>query len=85
MKITLVLAAIAVGASAQCKTVGNVEKELAQNANPDPFQQLDPKTAVFPCNMGASVTLGKIPQGCGQIEFIYGLFCVRIPRMRIMY
>jgi hypothetical protein len=74
MKSALVLAAIAVGVSAQCKSVAQIEKEIASNPNPDPLRQLDPKEAVFPCNFGAAVSLGKIPQGCGQLEYIYGLY-----------
>jgi hypothetical protein len=74
MKCALVLAAMAVSVSAQCKSVGQIEKEIASNPNPNPLKQLDPKEAVFPCNFGASVTLGKVPQGCGQLEFIYGLY-----------
>jgi hypothetical protein len=76
MKCTLVLAAIAVGVSAQCKSVGDIEKQIAANPNPNPLQQLDPKEAVFPCNFGAAVSLGKIPQGCGKLEFIYGLYLI---------
>jgi hypothetical protein len=74
MKPTLVLAAMAVGVSAQCKNVGQIEKEIAANPNPDPLRQLNPKEAVFPCNFGAAVSLGKIPQGCAQLEYIYGLY-----------
>jgi hypothetical protein len=74
MKSTFVLATIVVGAYAQCKTVAQAQAEIASNPNPDPFKLLDPKLAVFPCNMGASVPLGKIPQGCGQLEFIYGSY-----------
>jgi hypothetical protein len=73
MKSTLILAAIAVGVSAQCKSVAAIEKEIAANPKPDPLRQLDPKEAVFPCNFGAAVSLGKIPQGCGDLEFVYGL------------
>jgi hypothetical protein len=76
MKFTLILITIAIGVSAQCKTVGNIEKELTAKKNRDPFYQLDPKEAVFPCNFGAAVTLGKIPQGCGQLELIYGLYFI---------
>jgi hypothetical protein len=74
MKSALVLAAMAVSVSAQCKTVGQIEKEIAANPNPDPLKQLNPKEAVFPCNFGAAVSLGKVPQGCGQLEYIYGLY-----------
>jgi hypothetical protein len=74
MKSTLVLAAIAVGVSAQCKTVAQIEKEIAANPNPNPLKQLDPKEAVFPCNFGAAVSLGKVPQGCGKLEYIYGWY-----------
>jgi len=62
---------MAVGGSAQCKNVGQIEKEIAANPNPDPLRQLNPKEAVFPCNFGAAVSLGKIPQGCAQLEYIY--------------
>jgi hypothetical protein len=72
MKFALILIATAVGVSAQCKTVAAIEKELAGKKNRDPFYQLDPKEATFPCNFGAAVTLGKVPSGCGQLEFIYG-------------
>jgi cutinase len=71
MKYALVLAAIAVCVSAQCKSVAQIEKEIAAKSNLNPLQQLEPKEAVFPCNFGAAVTLGKIPQGCGKLEFIY--------------
>jgi len=71
MKSTLVLAAFAVGVYAQCKTVAQIEKDIAANPNPDPLRQLDPKEAVFPCNFGAAVSLGKVPSGCGKLEFIY--------------
>jgi hypothetical protein len=77
MKFTLILLTIAIGVSAQCKTVANIEKEIAAKqkaGTADPFNQLEPKEAVFPCNFGAGVKLGKIPQGCGQLEFIYGLY-----------
>jgi hypothetical protein len=40
--------------------------------NLDPFKQLDPKVAVFPCDFVVSVPLGKIPEGCGKLEYIYG-------------
>jgi hypothetical protein len=72
MKYTLILFTIAISVSAQCKTVAKIEQELAGKKNRDPLYQLDPKEAVFPCNFGAAVTLGKVPQGCGQLEFIYG-------------
>jgi hypothetical protein len=75
MKFTLLLLTVAIGVSAQCKTVAAIEKEIAGKKNRDPFFQLDPKEAVFPCNFGAAVSLGKVPQGCGQLEFIYGLYC----------
>jgi hypothetical protein len=76
MKSAFILAAMAVGASAQCKSVGQIEKEIAANPNPNPLKQLDPKEAVFPCNFGAGVSLGKVPQGCGKLEFIYGLYSI---------
>jgi hypothetical protein len=73
MKSVLVFSALAVGIAAQCKTVAQAHKDIMAIKNPDPFKQLDPKEAVFPCDMGASVPLGKIPEGCGQLEFIYGM------------
>jgi hypothetical protein len=80
MKFTLIFLTIAIGVSAQCKTVAKIEQEIAGKKNRDPFFQLDPKEAVFPCNFGAAVTLGKVPQGCGQLEFIYGLYCTIFTR-----
>jgi hypothetical protein len=75
MKFALLLLTIAVGVSAQCKTVAKIEQEIkAKKGNKDPFYQLDPKEAQFPCNFGAAVSLGPVPQGCGQLELIYGLY-----------
>jgi len=73
MKCVLILAAMAAGVSAQCKTVAQAHKELLNPKDPNPFKQLDPKEAVFPCDFGASVPLGKVPQGCGKLEYIYGI------------
>jgi hypothetical protein len=73
MKSVLVIAAMVAGVSAQCKTVAAAHKEIMNLKNPDPFKQLEPKEAVFPCDFGATVPLGKIPEGCGKLEYIYGI------------
>jgi hypothetical protein len=72
MKSLFVFAVMTAAASAQCKTVAAAHKEIMNLKNPDPFKQLEPKEAVFPCDFGASVPLGKIPEGCGKLEYIYG-------------
>jgi hypothetical protein len=75
MKSAFAFAVMVVGVAAQCKSVAQASKDItaALSKNPDPFRQLDPKEAVFPCDMGAAVPLGKIPTGCGKLEFIYGM------------
>jgi hypothetical protein len=72
MKSVFIFAAMVADVFAQCKTVAAAHKEIMNSKNPDPFKQLDPKEAVFPCDFGASVPLGKIPEGCGKLEYIYG-------------
>lgn len=65
MKSTLVLAAVVAGVSAQkCQKLADI-KPIA-----DPLKLFPPSTATFPCDMGSAVPLGKIPQGCGQLEII---------------
>jgi len=66
MRYSIVLAAIAVfGVDAQkCEKTSEV-KPLA-----NPLMQIAPGKAVFPCDFGASVPLGKVPKGCAQFEII---------------
>jgi hypothetical protein len=59
-------AAIAVGVEAQCQNSNNV------TAPADPLTQFSPGKAVFPCNMGAAIPLGKVPKGCAKFEVIVG-------------
>ena len=70
MKSTLIYAAIAAGVQAQA--AGKCQKTTAIQTPKDPMVQFDPKDAQFPCDFGAAIPLGKVPQGCGKLEFIYG-------------
>jgi len=66
MKYSIVLAALAtVGVEAQqCQKTSDV-KPLE-----NPLMQITPGKAVFPCNFGAAIPLGKVPTGCAKFEII---------------
>jgi hypothetical protein len=48
----------------------------------DPFQQLAPGSFTLPCDYGGSVSLGKIPTGCAQLEIVVGKLHLRFPASR---
>jgi len=65
MRCSIVLAALAaVSVEAQCQKTTDVV------ALKDPLEQIPPGKAVFPCNMGAAIPLGKVPTGCAKFEII---------------
>jgi hypothetical protein len=70
MRYSVVLAALAaVSVEAQ-----KCQKTTEVVALDDPLKQLPPGKAVFPCNMGAAIPLGKVPKGCAKFEIIVGKF-----------
>jgi hypothetical protein len=80
MKYTLILAAFAAVAvegqkdGAAPKAKGKCEYTKDVKSFPDPTALFPPGSAVFPCDMGSAVPLGKVPTGCAQLEIIYGKY-----------
>jgi hypothetical protein len=75
MKYTITVAALAAVATAQ-KLGGTPSKNCMKLADikslPDPFTQLPPEKATFPCDMGGAIPMdaSKIPSGCAKLEII---------------
>ena len=65
------LAALAV-VNAFPQEKGKCQKTADVKPLADPLKQITPGKAVFPCDFGASVPLGKIPTGCAKLEIIVG-------------
>jgi hypothetical protein len=62
-----VFVALAAGVAAQksgCQKVADVKPPE------DPLKLLPPGKAVFPCDFGAPVPMGKVPSGCAKYEVI---------------
>jgi hypothetical protein len=55
-------------AKGKCEYTKNVK------SFPNPLDLFPPGSAVFPCDMGSAVPLGKVPTGCAQLEIIYGQY-----------
>jgi len=74
MKALIFLTAVASVALAQtapkAKGKGGCQKTADVKPAEDPLKLLDPKEAMFPCDMGAAIPLGPVPTGCAQLEII---------------
>lgn len=73
MRYTLIIAAVAVVNVVEAG-VATEQKECQKTKEvkplEDPLAQITPGKAVFPCDFGASVPLGKVPTGCAAFEII---------------
>jgi hypothetical protein len=81
MKYSIALAALAalaaVTVEAQApkgKGKGKGKCQRTKDVKPaeDPLVQFSPGSAVFPCDFGAGIPLGKVPKGCAKLEIIVG-------------
>ena len=62
----------AAGTTPPVSGTGKCQKSADVKTAPDPLQMFDPKDAMFPCDMGASIPLGPVPKGCAALEIIVG-------------
>jgi len=70
MRYSTILAAVAAAGveaqKAQCQNTTSPELRKAR----DPLVQFPAGKSTFPCDMGASIPLGKVPTGCAAFEII---------------